>query len=159
MPWSWKTGPSHAAERDHFREMLREQKFPKDTLFCGDAGFTGYERWQGIIDAGHSFLIRVGANVKLLRKWGYVEEQAGTVYCWPKEAARQGQPPLVLRLLCVQVGRRVMYLLTNVLDEKALTDAEAIRLYQLRWGVELQFRGMKQTFGRLELRSRTPERA
>lgn len=31
MPWSWKTGPSYAAERDHFREMLHEQKFPENT--------------------------------------------------------------------------------------------------------------------------------
>jgi hypothetical protein len=107
--------------------MLREQKFPKDTLFCGDAGFTGYDLWKTIIDAGHSFLIRVGANVTLLRKLGYVRERAGIVYCWPDGAARQGQPPLVLRLLRVRVGRRVMYLLTNVLDQKTLTDAEAIR--------------------------------
>ncbi|HEV3257648.1 MAG TPA: transposase [Gemmataceae bacterium] len=159
MPWSWKTGPSYAAERDHFRQLLREQKFPKDTLFCGDAGFTGYELWQAISDAGHSFLIRVGANVTLLRKLGYVRERAGIVYCWPEAAARKGQPPLVLRLLRVRVGRRLMYLLTNVLDAKALTDAEAVRLYQLRWGVELQFRTVKQTFGRRKLRSRTPARA
>jgi hypothetical protein len=159
MPWSWKTGPSYSAERDHFRQMLSEQEFPKDTLFCGDAGFTGYELWQGIIKAGHSFLIRVGANVTLLRRLGYVREGAGTVYCWPGDAARQGLPPLVLRLLRVRVGKRVMYLLTNVLDEKTLTNAEAVRLYQLRWGVELQFRSIKQTFGRRKLRSRTPERA
>jgi len=54
MPWSWKTGPSYAAERDHFREMLREQKFPQNTLFCCDAGFTGYEFWKSIIDANHA---------------------------------------------------------------------------------------------------------
>src|SRR5207244_10501157 len=70
MPWSWKTGPSYAAERDHFREMLREQKFPKNTLFCCDAGFTGYEFWKAIIDANYQFLIRVGANVTLLRQLG-----------------------------------------------------------------------------------------
>ena len=159
MPWSWKTGPSYAAERDHFRDMLREQKFPENTLFCGDAGFTGYELWKTIIDTGHSFLIRVGANVKLLRKLGYVRERAGIVYCWPDAVARKGQPPLVLRLLTVRVGKRLMYLLTNVLDETALSEAEAIRLYQLRWGIEIQFRTVKQTFGRRKLRSRTPARA
>jgi Transposase DDE domain len=159
MPWSWRTGPSYAAERDHFREMLREQKFPKDTLFCGDAGFTGYELWKAISDAGHSFLIRVGANVTLLRKLGYVRERAGIVYCWPDAAARQRQPPLVLRHLQLRVGRRLMHLVTNVLNEKALTDMEAVRLYQLRWGIELQFRTVKQTFGRRKLRSRTPARA
>lgn len=159
MPWSWKTGPSYAVERDHFREMLHEQKFPKDTLFCCDAGFTGYELWKAITDAGHAFLIRVGANVTLLRKLGHVRERAGMVYCWPDAAARQGQPPLVLRHLQLRVGRCVMHLVTNVLDDKALHNAEAARLYQLRWGIELQFRTVKQTFGRRKLRSRTPARA
>jgi hypothetical protein len=159
MPWSWKTGPSYAAERDHFREMLREQKFPKDTLFCCDAGFTGYELWNAISDAGHAFLIRVGGNVTLLRQLGYVREHAGIVYCWPNTAACQGQPPLVLRHLQLRVGRRVMHMVTNVLDANALSDVEAIRLYQLRWGIELQFRTIKQTFGRRKLRSRTPARA
>jgi hypothetical protein len=159
MPWSWKTGPSYAAERDHLRQMLAEQKFPKNTLFCADAGFTGYELWKAMSDAGHSFLIRVGANVTLLRRLGYVRERAGIVYCWPGAAARRGQPPLVLRLLRLRVGKRLMYLATNVLDGKALTDAEAVRLYCLRWGVELQFRTVKQTFGRRKLRSRTPARA
>jgi hypothetical protein len=159
MPWSWKTGPSYAAERDHFRQMLTEQKFPKNTLFCGDAGFTGYELWKAMSDQGHAFLIRVGANVRLLRCLGYVRERAGIVYCWPKDAARRRQPPLVLRHLQLRVGRRVMHLVTNVLDDKALTNAEAVRLYQFRWGIELQFRTVKQTFGRRKLRSRTPARA
>jgi hypothetical protein len=159
MPWSWRTGPSYAAERDHFRAMLRDQPFPKNTLFCADAGFTGYELWKAMSDAGHSFLIRVGANVTLLRKLGYAREHAGIVYCWPHHAACQGQPPLVLRHLPLRVGRRRMHLVTNVLDDKALSNAEAVRLYQLRWGIELQFRTVKQTFGRRKLRCRTPERA
>jgi DDE family transposase len=159
MPWSWKTGPSYACEREHLRQMLSAQKFPKNTLFCCDAGFTGYELWKAMSDAGHAFLIRVGANVTLLRNLGYVRERAGIVYCWPNSAARKGQPPLVLRHLQLRVGRCVMHLVTNVLDDKALTDAQAARLYQLRWGVELQFRTVKQTFARRKLRSRTPARA
>ena len=159
MPWDWKTGPSHANERDHFRQMLAKGKFPKHTLFCADAGFTGYDLWKEMIDAGHSFLIRVGANVTLLRKLGYVREKQGIVYFWPKGAAARQQPPLVLRLLHLQVGRCTMSLVTNVLDDKKLSDKQAIRLYKLRWGVELQFRAVKQTFGRRKLRSRTAARA
>lgn len=159
MPWGWKAGPSHASERDHFRQVLAEQTFPPRTLFCADAGFTGYDLWKAMIDAGHSFLIRVGANVTLLRKLGYAVERPGVVYFWPDRAARKGQPPLVLRLLHLQVGRCRMHLLTNVLDAKELSDEEAIRLYRLRWGVELQFRTVKQTFGRRKLRSRTAARA
>jgi DDE family transposase len=161
MPWSWKMGPSNASEREHFRDMVDTHEFPKKTLFCCDAGFTGYGLWKALGDAGHGFLIRVGANVKLLRKLGYVREcaSAGIVYCWPDEAARRGQPPLVLRHLRLRVGRCLMHLVTNVLDEKSLSVADAIRLYGLRWGVELQFRTVKQTFGRRKLRSRTPARA
>jgi hypothetical protein len=159
MPWGWKSGPSYACEREHLRQLLVEQKYPTNTLFCCDAGFTGYDLWKAMSDAGHAFLIRVGANVTLLRKLGYVRERAGTVYCWPDAAARQGQPPLALRHLRLRVGRCVMHLVTNVLDEGALSNAQAARLYQLRWGIELQFRTVKQTFGRRKLRSRTPARA
>jgi Transposase DDE domain len=159
MPWSWKSGASNSSERDHFRQMLREQNFPENTLFCAAAGFTGYDLWKTIIDGGHSFLIRVGANVTLLRKLGYVRERAGLVYFWPDKAARKQLPPLVLRLLHFKLGKCNIYLVTNVLSEKRLTNKQMIEMYQLRWGVELQFRTMKQTFGRRKLRSRTPDRA
>lgn len=159
MPWTWKTGPSHASERDHLRALLAEQKFPKNTLFCADAGFTGDALWKAILDAGHAFLIRVGANVTLLRRLGCVWEKEGIVHFWPDSAARTQQAPLKLRLLHVQVGRCQMHLVTNVLDENQLTEQQAIRLYQLRWGVELPFRTVKQTFGRRKLRSRNPQRA
>jgi hypothetical protein len=160
MPWSWRTGPSYAVEREHLRDMVREQEFPTDTLFCGDAGFTGYELWRTLADAGHRFLIRVGANVTLLRRLGYhVRERVDIVYCWPDAQARKKQPPLVLRLLRLCVGRCRMHLVTNILEEAALSGAEAVELYRLRWGVELQFRAVKQTFGRRKLRSRTPARA
>jgi Transposase DDE domain len=160
MPWGWKSGPSYASERDHFKALLAEETFPTDTLFCADAGFTGYELWKALIDKGHSLLIRVGANVRLLRQLGYVRERGDLVYCWPDKVARQGkQPPLVLRLLCVQVGRCRMHLVTNVLDEQQLTAQQVVELYKIRWGVELQFRTIKQTFGRRKLRSRSPQRA
>jgi hypothetical protein len=159
MPWCWKSGPSYASERDHLKQILAEQSFPADTLFCADAGFTGYELWKAIIDKGHSFLIRVGGNVKLLRGLGYVQERGDLVYCWPDSAARKKQPPLVLRLLRLRVGNCPMCLLTNVLDETQLSVQQAIELYKRRWGVELQFRSVKQTFGRRKLHSRTPERA
>lgn len=159
LPWCWRSGPSNSSERDHFREMLAAHRFPQNTLFCADAGFTGYELWKAILDGGHSFLIRVGANVTLLRQLGYVREREGLVYFWPDQAARKKQPPLVLRLLHFQLGRCQIYLVTNVLDKKQLSDNQGMRMYQLRWGVELQFRTLKQTFGRRKLRSKTPERA
>jgi hypothetical protein len=159
-PWSWKSGPSTASERDHFREMLAEQEFPKNTLFCGDAGFTGYDLWKAAIDRGHQILIRVGANVTLLRKLGYyARERDGIVYCWPSAAARNNEPPLVLRLIRFRLGRAQACVVTSVLSARRLSDKQALRLYRLRWGVELQFRALKQTFGRRKLRSKRPDRA
>jgi hypothetical protein len=159
LPWSWKSGPSYSNEREHFRTLLEEQQFPENTLFCGDAGFVGYDLWTTILNAKHSFLIRVGSNVHLLRSLGYHREHRGIVYFWPNKVAQQKQPPLVLRLFALQVGRRKMWLVSNVLEEQSLSHREARDLYRLRWGVELQFRTLKQTFGRGKLRSRTPDRA
>src|SRR5436309_2513451 len=64
-----------------------------------------------------------------------------------------------LRLFEVQVGRCRMSVVTNVLDDAQLSVEQARELYKLRWGIELQFRTLKQTFGRRKLRSKTPERA
>jgi hypothetical protein len=160
MPWSWRSGPSTASERDHFRQMLAQQQFPENTLFCGDAGFTGYELWKAAIDGGHQILIRVGANVTLLRKLGYYARERGDiVYFWPSTAARKNQPPLVLRLIRFRLGRTQACVVTSVLSARRLSEKQALRLYRLRWGVELQFRALKQTFGRRKLRSKRPDRA
>lgn len=159
-PWSWRSGPSTASERDHLKEMLGEQEFPENTLFCGDAGFIGYELWKAAIDRGHQILIRVGANVTLLRKLGYyARERGGIVYCWPSAAARRRQPPLTLRLIRFRLGRTQACVVTSVLSARRLSERQAQRLYRLRWGVELQFRALKQTFGRRKLRSKRPDRA
>ena len=112
------------------------------------------------MDQGHHFLIRVGANVRLLTKLGYYARECnGIVYVWPDSAARKKLPPLVLRLIHLKNERGDVYLLTNVLNARSLSDAMSSRLYTLRWGIELQFRTLKQTFGRRTLRSRTPDRA
>ena len=50
-----------------------------------------------------------------------------------------------------------MYLVTNILDEEQLSPRQASVIYRRRWGIELQFRSFKQTYGRSHLRARTPE--
>jgi hypothetical protein len=159
LPWCWQTGPSTASERGHLMDMLQTVDFPTDTLFCGDAGFVGYDFWKSILDHGHSFLVRVGANVHLLKNLGSARESAGLVYLWPDQVARKKQLPLVLRLLTFQGPRGKIYLVTNVLSDRELSLQQAGQLYRLRWGVELQFRTLKQTFRRSKLRSRTPGNA
>jgi len=157
--WCWQTGPSNSSERAHLQDLLKTQTFPQKTLFCGDAGFVGYDFWRAIADQGHHFLMRVGSNVTLLRKLGYVRESHGIVYCWPSKAAHENQPPLVLRLLSMKFGRTPVFLVTNILERRELPNAAACQLYRMRWGIELQFRTLKQTFRRTKLRSKTPERA
>src|SRR5262249_51696765 len=99
--------------------------------------FTGYDLLRSIIQAGHSFLVRVGSNVHLLKELGYVEWQGpDTVYLWPEEH-HQDLPPVVLRLLVLQRDKQEMYLVTNVFSEGALTREQAALLYEMRWGVEM----------------------
>ncbi len=157
LPWCWRLGPSFASERAHVLELLQEQMFPEDTLLCGDAGFVGYEFWQALAQAGHHFLVRVGSNVRLLKRLGSVRERAGIVYCWPEKAMKKKRLPLVLRLLHFRDGRGDVYLVTNVLTESALSEEQTSEIYRRRWGIELQFRSFKQTYVRSKLRSRTPE--
>jgi hypothetical protein len=157
LPWCWKLGPSYSSERAHLEMMLQEQRFPENTLFCGDAGFFGYEFWRRILDQDHSFLMRVGSNVRLLKHLGVVRQRGDIVYFWPDAAMKKKQPPLVLRLFHFHDGRGEVYLVTNILNEQELTDEQASCIYRGRWGIELQFRSLKQTYGRAKLRARTPE--
>ena len=160
LPWCWKIGPSNSSERAHVMEMLRSGHFLKNTLFVGDAGFVGYEFWKQIIDQGHDFLVRVGANVRLLQDLGYhTQRKKDIVYCWPQAAMAKKLPPLVLRIVKCKIGRKRVCMLTSVLDEQALSPKEIKKLYEQRWGVELEFRALKQTFERRTLRSRKSDRA
>lgn len=57
LPWMWRLGPSNSSERRHVSEMLAEADLPKNTLFCGDAGFIGYPLWAQILSHGYHFLV------------------------------------------------------------------------------------------------------
>ena len=157
LPWAWKTGPVDSSQRAHMLEMLGI--LPEHSMIVADAGFVGYDNWRAVEDAGHSFVIRVGANVKLLEKLGYARESAGRVYLWPDAASKKMQPPMVLRLITVHHGRHPIYLVTNVLGKEDLSDRNLIEIYRARWGIEVFFRSFKQTFGRRKLRSDSPDNA
>lgn len=154
LPWAWRSGPSDSSERGHLEELLAEM--PINSLITADAGFVGYDFWNTILNAGHHFVIRVGSNVKLLKQLGYARQHDHTVYLWPDAAAKKKQPPLVLRLIVIHDGKKPLYLVTN-LTRSQLSDRQAARIYEARWGVELFFRTFKQTFGCRKLRSRSPE--
>jgi Transposase DDE domain len=159
LPWTWRLGPSNSSERAHVMEMIEQGEYPKNTLFCGDAGFIGYLLWALIGNQGFHFLVRVGANVHLLSETlEWRREGDGSVLCWPKNAQRLRQPPLRLRLVQVKIGKTKMWMLTNVLESARLTKTQIVRLYRMRWGIEVEFRGLKQTLDRAKLRCRNADR-
>lgn len=69
-----------------------------------------------------------------------------------------GQPPLRLRLVKVRVGKTWMWLLTSVLDNNKLNVRQLQNIYKQRWGIEVEFRGLKQTMDKAELRCRNEAR-
>ena len=156
LPWDWRTGPSDSSEREHLEEMLGE--LPENSLITADAGFVGYDFWAAILKAKHHFVIRVGGNVRLLKKLGYAREYNHIVYLWPDQAAKKEQPPLALRLIVIHNGKHPVYLVTD-LTKTQLSDRQAATIYAARWGIEVFFRTFKQTFNRRKLRSRSAENA
>jgi Transposase DDE domain len=158
LPWSWRLGPSNSSERAHVIEMLEQGEFPENTLFCGDAGFVGYPLWSEILQCGGDFLVRVGSNVNLLLEVADYRRDDDLVLCWPKAVMQAGQPPLRLRLVRVRIGATRVWMLTSVTNAAQLTNKQIVRLYKMRWGIEIEFRGLKQTLDRAKLRSRNDQR-
>jgi hypothetical protein len=158
LPWSWRRGPATASERGLLLEQLHV--LPAGVLLLMDAGFTGYDFLSTLRQAGHEVLVRAGANLTLLKKlkWA-VEERGDLVYLWPEAAQGKKCPPLVLRRIVVIDGRnRRMCLLTSV-EEAQMSVGEAVELYRQRWGIEVLYRGLKQTLGRRKMLSDAPHHA
>lgn len=157
LPWDWQIGPGTDAERTHVRTMLGT--LPTGALLVADAGFTGYDLFQEILDSGLHLLIRVGANVSLLSELGYAQVEDGqTVYLWPAKAHKARQRPIVLRLLNIDDEGERVCLLTD-LPADAMSQEQAVDLYALRWGMEVGFRTLKQTMGHRKMLSCSPRRA
>jgi Transposase DDE domain len=156
LPWDLRVGPGTDSERRHLDEML--ESLPPESLLVADAGFFSYELARRMNDGDRAFLLRVGGNTRLLTELGYQYDRRGdVVYVWPEKRQRT-EPPVVLRLVRLR-GKPEVYLLTNVLDRKALKDKDAAVLYKMRWGEEVFFRSYKQTMEHHRLKSRTPETA
>ena len=154
--WAWRRGRGDGSERGQLQSMLG--LLPEQTLLLADAGFTGYALLQGLQDAGHDFIVRVGRGVRLLRKLGYAAKECeGLVYLWP--VRHRPRRPQVLRLVRIETGRQTVCLLTSVLDASRLSDAAVAQLYRQRWGVEVCYRSLKQTLGGRKMRSAGPAAA
>ena len=49
-------------------------------------------------------------------------------------------------------------MLTSVLDPRELSNKQIVRFYKMRWGMEVEFRGLKQTIDKHTLRCRNSDR-
>jgi Transposase DDE domain len=160
LPWTWRLGPSNSSERRHVEDILNTEQFPKKTLFCGDAGFVGFPLWTQLMLAKAEFLVRVGGNVSLLSEHANIERlKDNVVLCWPKDKMKSGDKPIRLRLVKVKIGKTTMWMVTSVLDRMKLTTKQIIRYYKMRWGIEVEFRGLKQTQDNHKLCCRNSENA
>jgi Transposase DDE domain len=156
VPWDFRIGPGTASERRHLEDMLPE--LPPQSLVVADAGFSGYDLYRRLLASGQHFLLRVGSNVHLLENLGYVKREGrDTVYLWPER--NWNEPPVVLRLIRRSDGRQTMYLVTDVRDQQELSEKSAGILYEMRWGVEVFYRSLKQTLEKRRMLSRTPAAA
>lgn len=142
--WAFAHDIARGSERGLFASML--PCLPKNSLVLADAGFVGWNTMTALIEAGQHFVIRCGANVRLLRKLGHAEEHDGIVYLWPAKQQKKQIPPIMLRRVIVRDGKgRCMCLLSNVLEADRLSDKQIIRLYAMRWHVEVSYRWLKQS--------------
>ncbi|MGH8711390.1 MAG: IS4 family transposase [Burkholderiales bacterium] len=157
MMWDWRQGPGHSSERAHLREMM--PSLPKDSLLVGDIGFGGFDLLWQLSNEKAAFVIRCGGNSTLLvdNTRQEIERQGdvGWVYLWPQN--RRRKKPLRLRLIVLKDRRQRVYLLTNVEDTQRLSRRMAGEFYRARWGIEVEYRGLKQTLGRRKVLARTPE--
>lgn len=155
LPWDFRTGPGIDSERRHLDQMLDD--LPDQTLLLADAGFVSFDLCRWLLEKGQAFLLRVGSNVRLLTGLDYAYEQHGEIVSlWPKK--RRSLPPLKLRLIRLPDEKgQTVYLLTSILEKKALSDKKAKRLYRMRWGIEVFYRSFKQTLSHRRCLSRTPE--
>lgn len=155
--WSFKHDSALGSEPGLLRQMIPD--LPKDSLVVADAGFVGFHTMKSLIDAGHHFIIRAGANVKLITHL-CVETHGDIVFIWPDKMQKKSMKPIILRRILVQDQKgRVMCLLTSVLDEKRLSERAIRQLYAQRWGIEIAYRWLKTTLNGRKMLSHTPQHA
>jgi hypothetical protein len=156
LPFDLRLGKGTDSERRHLLDMLGG--LPEKTLLVADAGFVSYELGVLLTEAKCRFVMRIGANKTLIENLQEDETRENIVCLWPEKD--QANPPLKLRRICFRsTGGLPVVLVTNILDEDVLSDEEAQELYRSRWGIEVYFRHLKQTWDFKTLLSRTPQTA
>ena len=159
--WSWRLGGPRASEQGHLARLL--PTLPRQALVVADAGYVGYALLRKLAAARCSFLIRLCGRAPLYtpQRVAFSRQREGLAYYWPKEAQKEGQPPVVVRVLRLRgrkaVGRKraEVWLMTNVFSAAQLPRAAASKFYRWRWRSEGLFRTYKRTLGKVKLLGRT----
>jgi hypothetical protein len=160
VPLCWRWGKGTANEREHLRAMIG--LLPAQALVVADAGYIGLELARALNERV-AFLIR-GCSLASFYSGRDVRLESfreGVFWYWSREAKKQGQAPVRVRLIRVRGRRRKgrrgrdVWLMTNVLDRQRLSAAQAGRYYRQRWESEGLFRTYKRMLGKVKLRSRT----
>ena len=175
LPWRYELVPCTEDERSVAKRLLNELR--RDDLLLMDRGFWSYGLFWQIQNRGAYFATRQKARVcwEKTRRLGpghyLVRHQPKD---WRKSWKKEGLPESIeLRVIEYQIrGFRKSAVVTNVLDEQAISAEEWIRmatvneagqvleqagLYHRRWEIETTFYELKVTQGMQEsLRSRRP---
>jgi hypothetical protein len=123
-----------------------------------DAGYQGADLARAFLDANIDFLMRISSQTTLYASVVPVGGwTSGLVMYWTNADQRAGKPPLLLRLIRIaEPGRKVdVWLLTNVVCQKRLSNESAAQFYKWRWENEGFFRTYKRTLAKVKLSSRS----
>ena len=119
---------------------------PAGTLVLGDRLFGVPVYFKALSEGGRWGLLRRHGNTKIKTKERLFRKQGGREYLEDiLVSAGCGAviPKQTLRLIRYRKGKRLLELLTNVLDPEKLSAEEAVSLYGLRWSVERMFFDLK----------------
>lgn len=129
-----------------FEEAL--PKIPRGTLTVGDRAFGVPRFFESLGKHGLFGLARRSKTVKLRRiEVLSRKETADTVVqdsIVEAGTGANGVPPQRLRCIYLRKGKKVLRLLSNVLDPARLSATEALALYRRRWTVERMFYDLKE---------------
>lgn len=124
----------------------------KNDLSILDRGYNAFWLYALYVAKNQPFCMRAKINRGLLYKQFAKSGKAQQVITLEpnmssiNQCIEKGLPtsPIELRLVRVELDGEVEVLITNLLDEEALPASEFKELYHLRWGVEENYKRLKQ---------------
>lgn len=129
------------------QEGFPEVEIAADTLLVGDRLYGGVGFPAELRKKGLWGLFRRTRTVKMkkVRKLRRKRWEGGVLEEWLVDAGSGATVPVQrLRYIRYQKGKRVLELLTNILDPEWLPAEVAVRLYSYRWSVERMFYDLKE---------------